>query len=997
MAQPTSSQTARIYYQRPDNVYDGWGLHVWEDANDPTQWAKPLPQTGRDPFGAYWDVPIKTDWKKLGFIIHKGDEKDSTPDLFLNSSDGNKAWIISGNSKVNTSQPESPANQTTANQTTANQAEAETRIIGDLSQQQAIMLSHEFIAVKPEFAPQGAVLTLHSALDASLTLTPSGVQGSTTLPLQEVSGGLSQTLQLKAPYLNNYKLLRIMPEDRKNIAGLLKGQLAVSSLLPEADKTLPSKVIDITGVQTAWAIDSLYSYSGPLGLSWEKSVPTLRLWAPTAQEVKLHLSDPSGKNERTLPMIAGPKGVWFANGKADWKGLAYRYEVKVFAPSTGKIETNLVTDPYSVGLTLNSLRSLVVDLNDATQKPDGWDALQKPALRSVADLSFYELHLRDFSAADQTVPAEERGTYLAFSRSQSDGMKHLKALADAGLKAVHLLPTFDIATIDENKRNWKTTPDLSQFAPNSEEQQKAVGAVKDLDAYNWGYDPYHYMVPEGSYAVNADRRTREYRRMVMSLNQAGLRVIQDVVFNHTNASGQNERSVLDKIVPNYYYRLNVDGVIENSTCCSNTATEHNMMRKLMVDTVILMAKAYKIDGFRFDLMGHHMIADMQAVKKALGGLTLKKDGVDGKLIYIYGEGWNFGEVKNNRYGPNATQLNLAGEGIGSFNDRIRDAVRGGNPFSAPQDQGFATGLFTMPNGREQGSSKNALLRQSDIVRLGLAGNLGAYQFTSGLGKATVGVNVRYGDQPAGYAFSPLETINYVSAHDNQTLYDAIVLKAPLTATNDQRVRMQNMAHSIILLAQGLPFSYAGDDILRSKSFDADSYNSGDWFNTLDWTLKTNGFGKGLPLAEKNASNWDLYHPLLGNPQLKPTTAQMKRAVDHYREMLQVRYSSTLFRLETAKEVQDSLSFFNTGPNQVAGVIGMKLSGAISATNPYKNIVVIFNSSNQEVNIEDEQLQGLNLFLHPVLANSTDAIVKESQYAGKSITVSALTTAVFVEK
>lgn len=157
-----------------------------------------------------------------------------------------------------------------------------------------------------------------------------------------------------------------------------------------------------------------------------------------------------------------------------------------------------MTDPYSVALTRNSTRSVLVDLNDPATKPQAWDALKKPALRSAGDLSFYELHLRDFSAADSTVPAAQRGTYLAFTQAASDGVKHLKALANAGLKAVHLLPTFDIATIEEDKAAWKSTGDLGKFAPNSDEQQKAIGAVKDQDAYNWGYDPYHYMVPEGA-------------------------------------------------------------------------------------------------------------------------------------------------------------------------------------------------------------------------------------------------------------------------------------------------------------------------------------------------------------------------------------------------------------------------------------------------------------------------------------------------------------------
>ncbi len=972
---PVPPSTARINYYRPDGKYDGWGLHVWEDTTKPTEWAAPLNQTGKNDFGVYWDVPMKPDWKKLNFIVHKGDEKDPGPDMSLTAEKSNQAWVVSGNTAVNTTRPDTSVRQ-----------------MGDLMKQGAIMLGRDTVAVKPGFAQPGALLTLHAAPDASLKLTPAGVDGGTTLTLEAVAGGLTPALKARVPYLANYTLLRVRAEDRGKIEAALRGQLAVSAVMPDGT------VLDATGVQTAWALDDLYTYSGPLGVAWAGGKPTVRVWAPTAQDVKLRLGDADGGNEKTVAMTRDARGVWTAAGDASWKNRAYLFETKVFAPTTGKIETNLVTDPYSVGLTPNSTRSLLLDLNDPAQKPAGWDTLKKPALRSVNDLSFYELHLRDFSAADRTVPAAQRGTYLAFTQSGSDGMKHLRALADAGLKAIHLLPTFDIATIDENKEAWKSVgSDLSRFAPNSEEQQKAVGAVKDADPYNWGYDPYHYMVPEGSYAVKADERTKEYRQMVMALNGAGLRVIQDVVFNHTNANGQAERSVLDKIVPGYYHRLNADGAVENSTCCSNTATEHSMMRRLMIDTLVLTAKAYKVDGFRFDLMGHHMVEDMKAVRAALDALTLQSDGVNGKQLYLYGEGWDFGEVQGGKRGLNATQINMFGQGIGTFNDRIRDAVRGGNPFGGLQEQGFATGLVGLPNGQKGNTDTAKLLQLSDLIRVGLTGNLRDYKFTNAAGQTVTGAGVKYGDAPAGYAAAPRETINYASAHDNQTLFDAVLLKAPQNATGAQRTRMQNLANSIILLGQGLPFSTSGDDLLRSKSFDTDSYNSGDWFNTIDWTGQTNGFGRGLPMAEKNGGNWNLYRPILGNAALKPSPADIRRAADSYREFLRVRYSSELFRMGTAAQVQQGLTFLNTGPKQLPGVIAMKLSGAVSPGNPYRNIVVVFNGSGKAVTVADATLAGLNLGLHPALAASTDAVVKTSKYAGNGVTVPGLTTAVFVGK
>ena len=235
-------------------------------------------------------------------------------------------------------------------------------------------------------------------------------------------------------------------------------------------------------------------------------------------------------------------------------------------------------------------------------------------------------------------------------------------------------------------------------------------------------------MPEGSYATDADGSARvlEFREMVQSLNQSGLRVVMDVVYNHTNSAGQNPNSILDKLVPGYYHRLNGDGVVLGESCCADTATENAMMEKLMVDSVVLWAQAYKVDGFRFDIMGFHLKSNMLKVRAALDALTPAKDGVDGKSIYLYGEAWNFGVMANNGRGVNAIQVNMAGTGIGSFSDRIRDAVRGGGPFSPRRDQGFATGLFTEPNGTFGGSAadeKAELLRLTDLVRLGLAGNI----------------------------------------------------------------------------------------------------------------------------------------------------------------------------------------------------------------------------------------------------------------------------------
>ncbi|MEU3958111.1 DUF3372 domain-containing protein, partial [Streptomyces achromogenes] len=413
----------------------------------------------------------------------------------------------------------------------------------------------------------------------------------------------------------------------------------------------------------------------------------------------------------------------------------YRYVVKVWAPSVREVVTNKVTDPYSVALTANSERSLVVDLDDKALAPAGWRELRKPKAVPLRDAQIQELHIRDFSVEDRT--SRHPGTYLAFTDKDSDGSRHLRALAEAGTSYVHLLPAFDIATIPERKADQAVPDcDLASFPADSERQQECVGKVAGRDAYNWGYDPFHYTVPEGSYATDPDgvARTVEFRRMVQALNRDGLRVVMDVVYNHTAASGQAATSVLDRIVPGYYQRLLADGSVANSTCCANTATENAMMGKLVVDSVVTWAKQYKVDGFRFDLMGHHPKANILAVRKALDALTLKKDGVDGRKIILYGEGWNFGEVADDARFVQATQKNMAGTGVATFSDRARDAVRGGTPFDAdPGVQGFASGLYTDPNtspaNGTQEEQRARLLHYQDLIKVGLSGNLAKYRFT----------------------------------------------------------------------------------------------------------------------------------------------------------------------------------------------------------------------------------------------------------------------------
>jgi pullulanase len=842
--------------------------------------------------------------------------------------------------------------------------------------------------------------SLYYSPDARLSLTASGVQGGKEIPLIYSQSGPGGDVFTRNPYLAGYTALKIDPANFNQIPQAVQSQLAV------VVRDGQGKVVDATGVQIPGVLDALYPYSGPLGVTFEGSLPTLRLWAPTARTVRLRLfSDASISSDQVFQMFRDDQtGVWSVTGSPDWKNMFYLYEVEVYVPSTGKFQDNLVTDPYSLSLSTNSQRSQVVVLNDASLKPQGWDILEKPALAAPEDIVIYELHIRDFSISDLTVPAILRGTYAAFMDKDSNGMQHLAALAKAGLTHIHLLPAFDIASVNEDKSTWQSVDAaaLATLPPNSDKQAAAVNAIKDQDGFNWGYDPWHYTVPEGSYATdpNGTPRLLEFRQMVQALNQTGLRVIMDVVYNHTTASGQDPHSVLDKIVPGYYYRLDAEGKVETSTCCQDTASEHTMMQKLMIDSVVTWARQYKVDGFRFDLMGFHMLADMQAIRSALDGLTPTKDGVDGKSIYIYGEGWDFGEVANNARGVNATQLNIGGTGIGVFNDRLRDGARGGNPFSDPREQGFATGLLLQPNAAESrpaGTQKAKLLEYTDWIRLGLAGNLRDYKLVRSNGDTVDGASLLYNGAAAGYTLDPQENVIYVSAHDNETIFDAVQRKASADATLADRIRMNNLALSIPMLSQGVPFFHAGDDILRSKSLDGNSYNSGDWFNKLDWTLSSNNWGGGLPVEGSNF--WNIDSPLLANSALKPAQADIQAASAVFQEYLQIRKSSPLFRLQNASQVERTVSFLNTGPNQVPGLIVMHLTDVDNLDPNYSDVLVFFNASPAELKFIDALLAGQAYSLHPVQQSSADPVVRTAAFESSSSTfrIPGRTTAVFVLK
>lgn len=725
------------------------------------------------------------------------------------------------------------------------------------------------------------------------------------------------------------------PLDRAARLALLQGQ----ALLVREDEQ--GRVLAATRLQNAGALDALFADAAEplaLGIQRRPGATEGRLWAPTARavEVCVYPGAQVAPSQRFPAHWDAASGSWHWQQPADLQGQFVNYLVEVWVDGQGWVRQR-VTDPYAVSLSANSRRTAVVDLSDPRTQPPGWTApTGVREIKRLNDMVVYELHVRDFSRDDPNVRPAWRGKYPAFTERNSQGMRHLRDLARVGVTDIHLLPVFDLATVPEK---GCVEPKLPKAPPNSPLQQAAVMAVAAQDCFNWGYDPFHFNAPEGSYATDADdpfARVREFRQMVLALHRAGLRVGLDKVYNHTTASGQNERSVLDRVVPGYYQRLNANGEVEKSTCCDNTATEHRMMAKLMSDSLLLWSREYKLDSYRFDLMGHQPRAAMLAMRERLRREL-------GREILFIGEGWNFGEVANGARFVQASQLSLKGDGIGTFSDRGRDAARGGSFGSVKElmgSKGWLNGLLDDPAKRADA------LKAADLLRLQLAGTLAEFRFTTHTGATQRGAEIDYAGQPAGYAAQPGEAVHYVENHDNHTLFDANVLKLPASASMLERLHRQNVGNALVAWSQGTVYVHAGQELLRSKSLDRNSYDSGDAFNRLDYGLRDNGFGHGLPPAPDNGRDWDTIAPLLGDPKLQPTPAQLRQAVAAFHDVMRIRASSSLFALPTADEVQKRLRFHVAGPGQDPALIVAELDGTGWPGARFGGLLLVFNGASE---------------------------------------------------
>ena len=559
------------------------------------------------------------------------------------------------------------------------------------------------------------------------------------------------------------------------------------------------------------------------------------------KQVEIHIyEDGQGcKAIKTIKMKASGENRWEATVKGDLKGKFYTFDI-------GKGETPGV---FAKAVGVNGMRGAIVDM--AETNPQGWENDQRPVILSPADLVIYEMHWRDFSI-DVSSGLKNKGKFLALTEPKA--IEHLKNL---GVNAVHILPSFDYASVDETKL--------------------------DTPQYNWGYDPKNYNVPEGSYSTdpyNPVTRIKEFKQMVQALHKAGIRVILDVVYNHTF---NIDHSNFQLTYPDMYYRKTADGKYSDGSGCGNeTASEKPLMREFMLESVKYWIDEYHIDGFRFDLMGVHDIETMQQIRAEVNKID--------PSIYIYGEGWSAGScaypVDKLAMKANTQQLN----GIAAFSDDMRDALRG--PFSDDHKGALLAGI---PG-------------EEESLKFGIVGGIAHPQVDM--------TKVNYDKKP--WTNNPTEQVSYVSCHDDMCLVDR--LKASIPSLTDKNIpekertaeliRIDQLAQTAVFTSQGVPFILSGEEMLRDKKGVHNSYNSPDSINHLDW------------------NNLQRY------PQL----------FAYYKNLIQLRKNHPAFRLATGDKVRQHLEFLPAVDSKDVKqdcLVGFLLKD-LQGIDAWKTIVVIYN-------------------------------------------------------
>ena len=592
-------------------------------------------------------------------------------------------------------------------------------------------------------------------------------------------------------------------------------------------------------------------YEGALGLDYSKEKAIFTVWAPTAEAIKIRLYDQDldGKIVQEKQMLRQEKGSWQYTFQEDLVGKYYTFEATINGQKMGE-----TPDPYVKAVGTNGKRGHIVDF--AKTNPEGWESHTKPPLNNLTDIIIYELHIRDLSTAANS-GIQHKGKYLGLAETgtknpegQATGLDHIKEM---GVTHVHLLPVYDFKSIDESQ------PEKQQF--------------------NWGYDPQNYNVPEGSYSTDPSDgavRIKEFKTMVKALHDNGLRVIMDVVYNHTF----DTQTPFEQLVPGYFYRQNTEGGFSNASGCGNeTASERLMMRRFMVESVSYWAKEYGIDGFRFDLMGIHDIETMNAISKALRAID--------PTIIIYGEGWTAGDCPLPDSLRATKHHTLQLDHVAAFSDDMRDAVKG-HVFT-PTAKAFVSGLEGLEESVKFGIVAAGRHPQVDYEK------------------------VNYSKAP--WAREPHQCINYVSCHDNHTLWDRLVNSCP-EASEADRIAMHQLANTIVLTSQGIPFLHAGVEMLRTKQGEENSYKSPDSINQINWDWKN----------------------------------QRAEVVDYYKSLIQLRKNYPAFRMTSNEAIQKNLQFVDLNTEAETNLIGYQITNP-DAQPDWSTIFVAFNGNGTEKSID----------------------------------------------
>ncbi|CAN5319094.1 type I pullulanase [soil metagenome] len=583
-----------------------------------------------------------------------------------------------------------------------------------------------------------------------------------------------------------------------------------------------------------------YYKDSDLGLRYTPEKSVFRVWTPVSSRVRLKIyKEAKGGIPLAVYSMARHKdGTWIYSVSEDLDGKYYTFQAEIDG-----VYKKEVPDPYAYAVGINGNRSAIIDLSRTN--PPGWHQDAKPKLSSFNDIILYELHIRDLSI-DPASGIVNKGKYVGLTESGTRGPQNvitgLDHLQELGITHLHLLPSFDFASIDESASAY---------------------------SYNWGYDPKNYNVPEGSYATDAADpaiRIREFKEMVKKLHQKGIRVVMDVVYNHTF---ETDNHPFNELMPDYFYRQNPNGTYSNASGCGNEiASERLMVRKYIIESVSFWAREYHIDGFRFDLMGIMDIETMAGIRQAINKIDTS--------IFLYGEGWTAGSspfpAKKRALKNNMTHL----PGISAFCDEMRDGIKG--PWDQHKEKGFASG-------------KTGL---EEDVKFGIVGAIYHPQ-----------IDYKKTSNTYTWANQPEQCINYVSCHDDLTLWDKIALANP-HETEENLIKMNLLSNTIVLISQGIPFLHAGVEFLRTKYGDSNSYRSPDSVNQMDWSRK----------------------------------AKYLKIHNFHRDLIALRKAHPAFRMTNSEMIRSNLYFLETGNDNL---IGYRLYGRPSGDS-WQNILVFLNGN-----------------------------------------------------